>query len=54
MDKNTTIGLVLIGLALTLFTVFNQPKVNPKQTAKANSEASVEPKKPTKATSSKP
>jgi YidC/Oxa1 family membrane protein insertase len=53
MDKNTTIGLVLIGLVLTLFTVFNQPKVNPKQTAKTNSEASVEPKKPTKASPEK-
>ena len=25
MDRNTTIGLVLIGLILTVFTVFNQP-----------------------------
>ena len=25
MDKNTLTGLVLIGLLLTLFTVFNRP-----------------------------
>jgi len=25
MDRNTTIGLILIGLLLTVFTIVNQP-----------------------------
>lgn len=43
MDKNTTIGLVLIGLVLTVFTVFNQPTVDKNKAAKTKSEAAVAP-----------
>ncbi|MBM3165507.1 MAG: membrane protein insertase YidC [Bacteroidetes bacterium] len=34
MDKNTTIGLILIGIVLTVFTVMNQPSAEDIQRAK--------------------
>lgn len=34
MDKNTTIGLILIGIVLTVFTVMNQPSAEDVQRAK--------------------
>ena len=45
MDKKTTIGLVLIGLLLTVFTLINQPskediaKAKKEQAAKEKSQA---------------
>ena len=45
MDRNTTIGLILIGLLLTVFTVVNQPskedieKAKKEQAAKEKSQA---------------
>ena len=42
MDRNTTIGLILIGLILTLFTVINQP--SNEEIAKAKKEQALKEK----------
>lgn len=39
MDRNTTIGLILIGILLTVFTVMNQPSQEDIQKAKQEQEA---------------
>ncbi len=51
MDRNTTIGLILIGLLLTLFTVINQP--SNEEIAKAKKEQSLKEKSQEKSKAAK-
>lgn len=58
MDKNTTIGLILIGLLLTVFTIFNQPSKEEierakKAEARKEKKEKVEAKKTEEATNDK-
>ena len=51
MDRNTTIGLILIGLILTLFTVINQP--SNEEIAKAKKEQALKEKSQEKSKAAK-
>ena len=51
MDRNTTIGLILIGLLLTLFTVINQP--SNEEIAKAKKEQALKEKSQEKSKAAK-
>ena len=41
MDRNTTIGLILIGLLLTVFTIVNQPSKEDIEKAAVSTEAFI-------------
>ena len=51
MDRNTTIGLIIIGLLLTLFTVINQP--SNEEIAKAKKEQALKEKSQEKSKAAK-